>query len=118
MSQSSVAKAMGTSQSAIARIESAQENITLDTLRRLVVVLRGRFDVSIPPEECAATRLYTWWQGAASQWSVVGVVGRQLHQTEQVIVGLERPNGSVLTATTLPLRRGMLLEASSTEAKA
>jgi transcriptional regulator with XRE-family HTH domain len=52
---------MGTSQSAIARIESGEENITLDTLERLVLALKGRFLVSITPEEMAVQQMRSWW---------------------------------------------------------
>ncbi|MBK5295325.1 MAG: helix-turn-helix transcriptional regulator [Acidobacteriia bacterium] len=62
MSQIAAAKAVGTSQSAVARIESAQENITMDTLRRFVVALKGRFHVSIPPQECVTGSMRSWWE--------------------------------------------------------
>jgi transcriptional regulator with XRE-family HTH domain len=62
MSQGSVAAAMGTSQSAIARIESAQENITLDTLQRLIAALGGQFHVAISPAECSLQQKHPWWE--------------------------------------------------------
>lgn len=118
MSQDSVARAMCTSQSAIARIETGQENITLDTLRRLVVALKGRFYVSIPPQECAREQMRSWWEvneSAVNPWNVVSYIARRDHQTDQVIVGLERRHGADLFGSTFPLRAGMLLEPSGTE---
>lgn len=115
-SQASLAQAMGTSQSAIARIESGQENITLDTLRRLVAALKGRFFVSIPPQECCTTRqISPWWEissPAVNRWSVVGYTSMQTEQTEQLIVGLERRHERLLSGNTLPGASGMLLETS------
>ncbi len=63
-SQSKLADASGTSQSAIARIESARENITLDTLERIITPLHGRFYVSIPPREYeyAPSLMSPWWE--------------------------------------------------------
>jgi len=65
-SQSAVGRAMGTSQSAIARIETGQENVTLDTLQRLIGALRGRFYVSIYPQECPFPRPLPWWEWIGS----------------------------------------------------
>jgi transcriptional regulator with XRE-family HTH domain len=117
MSQASVARAVGTSQSAIARIESGQENITMDTLRRLVVALKGRLHVSIPPQECARNHGRPWWEAnepAVNTWNLVGWAARQGHQTDQLILGLERPCERDLSGSTLPLKAGMLLEPAST----
>jgi transcriptional regulator with XRE-family HTH domain len=104
MSQSSVALAMETSQSAIARIESAQENITLDTLQRLTVALNGRFSISIPPQEHSPQPTRPWWElieSANKPWTVVGVVARRNYQTEQVVVGLERRHEEPLISGSL-----------------
>jgi hypothetical protein len=115
MSQTSVAHAMGTSQPAIARIETAQENITLETLRRLVVALKGRFHVSMPPAECASGPIRPWWEIDRSPWTVVAVASRRAPETDQVIVGLERAHGLNLSQDTLSTGGGsILLEASST----
>lgn len=65
MSQKDVARVIGISRSAVARIESAQEDITLDTLQRLVVALKGRFLVSIAPEEFAPP-CRPWWEASHS----------------------------------------------------
>ena len=62
MSQADLAKAVKTSQSAIARIESAQENITLDTLQRLIAGLNGRLEVSIHPSENPVQNGQPWWE--------------------------------------------------------
>jgi transcriptional regulator with XRE-family HTH domain len=60
-SQAATAKGMGTSQSAIARIESGDENITLHTLKRLAFALDGRIRFSIEPKEANLPRLPAWW---------------------------------------------------------
>ena len=69
---------MGTSQSAIARIEAGEENITLATLERLVKTLKGRFLVSIQPEEFPFIRPKEWWapvvNTTTSPWVVQFVV--------------------------------------------
>ena len=93
MSQSSVARAVGTSQSAIARIESGQENITLDTLERLVDVLDGQFYISIQPKECAPMRPNVWWEThVLSRWNLVGYAARTVGEQDQLVVALQRGN--------------------------
>ena len=66
LSQGAVAETMGTSQSAVARIEGGDENITLRTLRRLVVALRGRLRVTIEPEEAELPSWPPWWETIGS----------------------------------------------------
>ena len=116
MSQASVAKAIGTSQPAIARIESGQENITLDTLRRLIVAMKGRFFISTPPRECAPHQANTWWEvneSTAGSWCVVGWAVRRSDLKDQAIVGMERAHGQDLSGSTLPLKPGMFIEAGA-----
>ena len=60
-SQAKVASLMKTSQPHIARIEGGSENITLDTLKRLVTALQGRLRLSIEPAEANLPRLPAWW---------------------------------------------------------
>jgi predicted DNA-binding protein (UPF0251 family) len=55
--QQSVADEMGTSQPALARIEAADENTTVDTVRKAVVALKGRIRFDIEPEEIDVPRL-------------------------------------------------------------
>src|ERR1035438_3364397 len=113
VSQSQLGAAIGTSQSAIARIESGQENITLDTLERIVNGLDGRFFVSIHPAEYAPPQVRPWWEAILSApWQVVGIVARSTAQTDQVIVGLERDRG--ISSSTLALGSTGLLAQSST----
>jgi hypothetical protein len=83
MSQEAVGKAMGTSQSAIARIEGAEENVTVDTIERLVKALKGRFQVSIQPEELPRQLIRRWWETGTSfaNWNVTGMWGRQTNET-------------------------------------
>ena len=61
-SQSELADAMQTSQLMIARLESGDGNITLDTLQRAVVALNGRFDISISPAELNLPPRLPWWE--------------------------------------------------------
>src|SRR6266851_8925936 len=65
-SQASVARAMGTSQSAVARIEGEDENITLRTLKRLVEALSGRIRFAIEPAEANLPRWPDWWHMVAA----------------------------------------------------
>lgn len=60
-SQTEVAAAAGTSQAKIARIESSTENITLKTLKKVIVALGGRFKVSISPREVTIPFCPDWW---------------------------------------------------------
>lgn len=64
MTQAEVAKLMETSQSAIARIEGGDDNITASTLKRLVTTLRGRLCLSFPPEELVQRPLRPWWESS------------------------------------------------------
>ena len=116
LSQEELALAVGTSQPAIAQIESGEKNVTLDTLERIVVALRGRFFVATPPEECAPLPLHPWWEvhRSASQWNVLGSMIWQSNQTEQALVALKREHRQDLPAqSTLPSPH-LLLAASST----
>jgi len=71
-SQADVARDIGTSQSAIARLESGQGNITLNTLERVIIALRGRFQISIQPEELLRRPVLAWWNlPAATSWTVL-----------------------------------------------
>jgi transcriptional regulator with XRE-family HTH domain len=72
-SQALVASGAATSQGKIARIEAGQENITLQTLRKLIAALNGRLQISISPAELSFPRMMPWWEcvhhGAASKHS-------------------------------------------------
>lgn len=85
---------MGTSQPAIARIESAQENITLDTLHRFIVALKGRFRVEICPQEYPVKQQVNWWELPPAPvepgWTVVRTAYSSYGDTQQALVGLER----------------------------
>lgn len=115
MSQATLANKAGTSQSAIARIESAQENITLDTLERIVVALDGSFFVSIPPHKLALRHSPPWWEFDAngSGWFVTRVMARRGTGMDQMIIGVERPHEHSLSASTTP-SIGELLVAANT----
>lgn len=74
MSQSTVADAMGTSQSKVARIEAADENITLKTLKRLAVALRGRIRFAIEPAEVKVPHWpFAWWDAVGTGLTTDGV---------------------------------------------
>jgi len=92
MSQDALAREAGTSQSAIARIEAGEENITLDTLGRLVGALKGRLSISIPPREKAG-KPSVWWGGkneSANAWNVVNWVTMSLPDHDRALVGMVR----------------------------
>lgn len=97
MSQASVAESMGTSQSALARIESAQENITLDTLSRLVGALRGRCYLSIQPSELASLPKRPWWETATGDdpkpWHLIYVALARRTDADRLLIGLQRGSG-------------------------
>lgn len=85
--QSDVAKTAKTSQSAIARIESGEENITLDTLERLIRAQGGHFRVSICPAAQRPSHWREWWE-PAKNWGVAFVA---LHKDgNHAFVGLQR----------------------------
>jgi len=109
ISQKTLGNLTGTSQSAIARIENEQENITLDTLERLVNGLDGQFYVSIHPPEYAPLVARPWWDRVASPHSinVLGVATWQTDRTVQGIVGFEMVD-------TLPRIPGALLPEAQT----
>ncbi len=90
MSQVNVAKKMGTSQAAIARIEGGQDNITLGTLQRLVEALDGKFYVSIAPKDLAVV-YQPWWDQIQpiSGIEFKGMVSRQQRDTTQLIAAFE-----------------------------
>jgi transcriptional regulator with XRE-family HTH domain len=96
MTQDELADAANTSQSAIARIESGQENITLETFRKLVTALRGRFYVSVPPEEYPPVLRRPWWEaasstlGGAGHWQLVGFLSGSTANANHVLLGFER----------------------------
>jgi hypothetical protein len=93
MSQKALSAASRTSQSAIARIETGQENITLDTLQRLTETLNGRFYVSIPPNNIAVKAPAPWWEWSElpnSPWKCVGSLSWTNGEKGQAIVGFER----------------------------
>jgi transcriptional regulator with XRE-family HTH domain len=103
MSQKAVAAQMGTSQPAIARIETGQKNITMDTLQRLVAVLKGRLLLSIPPSERAPRYMPLWWHVAPSTtnapWNYVGRATFHTADTEQMMLGFERQKSNTLVGT-------------------
>ena len=80
-SQALVGKLMGTSQSAVARIESGRENLTFDTLQRYLTALGGRFYVSIHPDSFSFDRPQPWWELVSNpgigRWKVVKLAVRR-----------------------------------------
>jgi transcriptional regulator with XRE-family HTH domain len=108
-SQARVAREMGSSQSAVARIESGEENVTADTLERHIKALKGRFSVSIAPQEMPLPRWKPWWEVAAesgtssstTDWRVLFLAWRSDGATERV--------AAVLGRSTLPSDGQLLL---------
>ncbi|MDQ2839750.1 MAG: helix-turn-helix domain-containing protein [Acidobacteriota bacterium] len=97
-SQLKLATAMGTSQSAIARMENGHENITLDTLQRLVSALDGRFHIWIAPKEFSVRQNRPWWELLHEKpWRLTSWVSLRGTESDQVIVGLERPRGTFVS---------------------
>src|SRR5579859_1220573 len=92
MSQADLAAAMGTSQSAVARIEAGEGNVTLDTLERLGTALKGRFFTAIDPQELTIRYPAPWWetQGAAGEWKCVRVLAQSTAGVQRVLAGFER----------------------------
>jgi len=86
---------MGTSQPAIARIENSDGNITLGTLERLIIALKGRFQVSIPPAEIEFPRWPAWWDvlrfglGSGLAYNYKGFVARQDGPHQQIVAAWE-----------------------------
>lgn len=119
MSQTAVGKAMGTSQSAVARIESAQENITLDTLQRLTIALKGRFQVSISPQEYQIQERRPWWEfigpTAQNPWSIVRWAGMRGARLDEVLIHLERPHGLAIADTLAAGSAGLLAPAGTSD---
>ena len=72
MSQTTLATKVGTSQSAIARIESGEENATETTVERIITALDGRFLVSIAPAEYPVWAPTIWWRTRVPHtvWSI------------------------------------------------
>ena len=92
-SQAEIAVEMGTSQSAVARIESGDDNITLGKLNRLVEALKGRIRFTIEPEEIAVPRWPHWTTliesglGAVSEWDLKAAEMRLVGTGERIVVG-------------------------------
>ena len=106
VSQQNLATAVGTSQSAIARIESGQENITLETLQRITVALNGRFYIALRPQEVWTRNSQTWWNSLCTlkgNWALAGVATQQNPETEDVCVWFQRPCATLIET-------GLLLE--------
>lgn len=108
MSQADIAKIMGTSQPAIARIEGGDENITLETLKRLVSALQGRIRFAIEPHELSLPKWPEWWTsvgialGAPSGWDLRAAEERHTNGERLLAVGW-----STTELTTTALKGGL-----------
>ncbi len=108
--QAAVAKTMGTSQSAVARIESGDDNITLSTLRRLADALEGRIRLSIEPREVEMPSWPPWWEFVGtpvvthlSEWRFCKAHTEQ-HGTDRLLIaGWYGKTADTLTAEGRPL---------------
>lgn len=90
MSQEELAKASGTSQSAIARIEGGDENFTQTTAERLIRTLHGRLFVSVQPEEFPPINIAPWWEKAKGGWDVRFVAMNWDGEIERAVIGMQR----------------------------
>ena len=61
LTQAELAERVGTSQPKVARIEGADENVTLRTIERLTNALDGRIRFGIEPAEIQIPHMPPWW---------------------------------------------------------
>jgi len=101
-SQAQVAKAVGSSQSAIARIESGDENVTLETVERITRHLNGRFRVSIAPAEFSTTARRLWWDELESQLAPAAPPVQAQWYSLTVAVELPQAPNAVMVGVTSP----------------
>lgn len=89
---------MGTSQSAVARIEGEDENITLRTLKRLARALSGRIRFAIEPAEANLPRWPEWWDmmaagiSASTRYVLVAAVEKGDVAGRYIVGGWESTN--------------------------
>lgn len=62
LTQDSLAELLGTGQSRISKIESAQENLSLDRLEDIARSLAASLHIELWPEEVRRPLSLTWWQ--------------------------------------------------------
>lgn len=90
-SQAEIAEAMGTSQSAVALIESGEHNITMSKLKRLVAALDGRIQFAIEPKELSVPRWPAWWHlidaGLQGDWRLRGATERSDGTQRHLLAG-------------------------------
>lgn len=95
LSQKALAELMGTSQSAVARIEGGSENITLDTLQRLIDALRGRFHVVIQPAENSVSwSRRGWWEADVLNWQLIGFMTNEGTEDVQLLAAFRGQRGA------------------------
>jgi transcriptional regulator with XRE-family HTH domain len=102
-SQADVAKKIGTSQSAIAQVETGESNFTANTIERMLGALRGRFLVCILPEEFPYSRPTPWWEShhtSTTNWTVQFVMHTRVGTVDRALIGIERSSGDQLMLTT------------------
>lgn len=114
-SQISLAKLMHTSQSAIARMEGGSENVTLDTLQRIAVALRGRLHIVIQPEEKPVVwDRKGWWAQTDGCWDLVDGARGATTDGEWVVLALGRKNlvdtFALSTDTQIPSTQAAFIE--------
>ena len=99
--QAEIAKKMGTSQSAVARIEAGDHNITLRKLKRLVSALSGRIRFAIEPEEVHFPQQRPWWQrlnlASPTAWALRAEAQRS-DLGERLSGAIWGTNGDVITS--------------------
>jgi transcriptional regulator with XRE-family HTH domain len=104
LTQNALAKLMGTSQAALARIEGAQENITLRTLGKAIEALRGRLTFYITPAELNLPVMPPWYNlvpfHAAEPYECKFLGGRE-GAPVRVGIGWVSPGHSVVEGETI-----------------
>lgn len=108
LSQAAVARAMGTSQPKVARIESGDDNITLATLRKLIDALNGRLVLAIQPAEIHLPSLPHWWEAplfaSGCVWQPAGARLEDIDQGLTTLVTAWKTGEMVVTqGSTVPV---------------
>lgn len=114
-SQLAVGELMGTSQSAIARIESGSENITLDTLQRIIEALKGRLQISIPPREFVQGITKPWWDGSHADQPWMPLAARRTAAGIELAFPDNPSTMPVALPPAIQPTAGLLLEAATSD---
>ena len=95
-------------------MEAGDDNITVETIERLVIALEGRFDVSISPREMHFPRWHAWWElidggvAATTPFACKGVVANDDGSTLRVLGGWmsgerQEQHGAIATTSSVAI---------------